>query len=406
MKILFLAPQYPFPPHQGTTIRNLHLLRYLAAHHNVRLLTFASPLAGQTQTADDPLPDLCSDITCLPQPRSRSLSQRAIATIASPLPDMALRLQSATMRRQVEHLIRAGDFDVVQIEGIEMAPFGLDVARQRSTRRPLLVFDDHNAEYVLQRTAYQTDRRKPRRWPGALYSWIQWKKLQRYEAHCCETFDRTVAVSDADATALRALLPQLPVTVLPNGVDTEAFSPSALPEGQEPLLIFTGKMDFRPNVDAMLWFTNQILPRVLHQVPEARLNIVGQSPHKQLRHLTDDPRLAITGYVPDVRPYIAAAAIFVVPLRMGGGTRLKVLEAMAMGKAIVSTPLGCEGLDVTPGKHVLLADEPADFADQIIALFNDPARARLLGQQARDLVKSRYAWKHLTPALETVIQGT
>jgi len=405
VKVLFLAPQYPFPPHQGTTIRNLHLLRYLTAHHDVHLLTFASPLTGQPQTADDPLPDLCSDISCLPHPRPRSLTHRALATLSSPLPDMALRLESAIMHKQVDHLVRAGDFDVVQIEGIEMAPFGLDVARQRSTRRPLLVFDDHNAEYVLQRTAYQTDRRKPRRWVGAAYSWVQWKKLQRYEAHCCQTFDRTVAVSDTDATALRTLRPALPVIVLPNGVDTGAFCPSPLPEHPEPLLVFTGKMDFRPNVDAMLWFTNQILPRVLRLVPEARLNIVGQSPHKQLRHLADDPRLAITGYVPDVRPYIAAAAIFVVPLRMGGGTRLKVLEAMAMGKAIVSTPLGCEGLEVTPGKHVLLAETPTDFADQIIALLNDPVRARLLGQQARDLVEARYAWSHLTPALEDVMRG-
>lgn len=404
MKLLLLTPQYPFPPHQGTTIRNFHLLRYLAARHDVHLLTFDAQPADTPTAADDPLPRLCQRITRVQMPPRRSIPKRAWSTLFSPFPDMALRLASEAMSMHLARLIREEEFDVVQVEGIEMAAFGFLVTVKPPGSRPLLVFDDHNAEYVLQHSAYETDRRDPRRWPGALYSRIQWRKLTRYEARCCRTFDRVVAVSDTDAAALRTLEPTVMVDVIPNGVDTAAYQPRPLPDDPAPTLVFTGKMDFRPNVDAMLWFCNHILPHVTSRAPDTRLMIVGQSPHPRLQPLARDPRVTLTGYVPDVRPLIAEAAVFVVPLRMGGGTRLKVLEAMAMGKAIVSTTLGCEGLDVVPGQEVVLADDEEQFADEVVALLNDPLRAGALGRRARAFVETRYAWDSITPLLEDVIR--
>jgi sugar transferase (PEP-CTERM/EpsH1 system associated) len=402
VKLLVLTPQYPFPPHQGTTIRNYHLLRHLCARHEVYLATFDAHPGDQSCTEDDPLPSLCAGISRVAAPPKRSLLKRALATVASPLPDMAMRLASPAMAEQIDRLSSAHEFEVVQIEGIEMAPFGLKLARRRYGRQPLTVFDDHNAEYVLQKTAYEADRSNPGRWTGALYSWFQWQKLRRYEALCCRTFDRVIAVSDTDARALQALCPGLAVTVLPNGVDTDAFRPVPLPERPSPVLVYTGKMDFRPNVDAMLWFCQRVLPRIAARFPNVRLTIVGQRPHPRLRPLGQDPRVEITGYVPDVRPFIARATVFVVPLRMGGGTRLKVLEAMAMGKAIVSTHLGCEGLAVTSGREVLLADEPLTFAEQVVRLLGDPAWARELGAHARSFAERHFAWDQLTPRLEGV----
>jgi len=370
------------------------------------LLTFDAHPTAKAAAPEDPLPSLCRHITRVQMPPRRSVPKRAWSTLLSPFPDMALRLASQAMFLNLARLISEEEFDVVQVEGIEMAAFGFLVTVRPPGSRPLLVFDDHNAEYVLQRSAFETDRRDPRRWLGALYSWIQWRKLMRYEARCCRTFDRVVAVSATDADALRALDPSIPVDVIPNGVDTDAYQPHPLPDNPAPTLAFTGKMDFRPNVDAMLWFCDRILPHVIRRIPDVQLNIVGQSPHLRLQPLARDSHVTLTGFVPDVRPHIAEAAVFVVPLRMGGGTRLKVLEAMAMGKAMVSTTLGCEGLEVVSGQEVVLADDEEQFAGEVVALLNDPQRAGALGRRARAFVETRYAWERITPRLENVIRST
>ncbi|MCX7839741.1 MAG: glycosyltransferase, partial [Anaerolineae bacterium] len=293
-------------------------------------------------------------------------------------------------------------------------------------RHSLLVFDDHNAEYVLQRTAFQADARHPARWHAALYSLIQWKKLERYERAMCCAARHIVVCSEADARAIETLLEirdwrlavggqrssvgghqsaignrQSKITVIPNGVDTEFYTPRERAR-DEPTLVFTGKMDFRPNVDAMLWFARDILPRVRAEIPHAHLVIVGQKPAPAIRALAQQPDITVTGWVDDTRPYIADAAIYVVPLRMGSGTRLKVLEAMAMGQAIVSTTRGIEGLALTPEREVILADTAADFARAIVTLLCDPARRRALGQNARARAVAQYDWRHIIPRFDQV----
>jgi glycosyltransferase involved in cell wall biosynthesis len=268
---------------------------------------------------------------------------------------------------------------------------------------PISVFDDHNAEYVLQQRAFETDVRQPRHWIEALYSLIQWKKLSRYEATVCRLADRVVAVSEADKATLQRLVPGLDVTVVPNGVDVGYYTsadiqPLPLPSHS---LIFTGKMDFRPNVDAGLWFCQEVLPLVRRRMPDVRFYIVGQSPHRRVLRLTDDPAVTVTGYVDDVRPYIAGACVYVIPLRIGGGTRLKVLEAMAIGKPIVSTSLGCEGFQgLVPGRELSLADTPEEFAQQVIGLLDDASRRERLGQAARRFVEEQYDWRLIVPKLE------
>jgi glycosyltransferase involved in cell wall biosynthesis len=167
-------------------------------------------------------------------------------------------------------------------------------------------------------------------------------------------------------------------------------------------LVFTGKMDFRPNVDAVLWFTQGVLPLIREELPETRFWVVGKDPHPRLAPLGGDPAVVLTGAVEDVRPYIAAAAVYVVPLRIGGGTRLKVLEAMAMGKAVVSTALGCEGFDVVPDQELVVADTPSEFAAAVLALLRDPSRGERLGRAARRFAGSRYDWRIIVPRMEQV----
>lgn len=411
-RILILTPQLPIPPQaltgtsQGTTIRNFNLIAGLAQRHTIDLVSF---VAAGTSTDAIPaeLARCCRRIITLPQP-VRTTRQRIRDTFLSPLPDMALRLAIAAMSEQLNRLLSeqgAGAYDVIQIEGIEMAEYMLEAETRALAKDAFLVFDNHNAEFVLQRRSFLTDLRRSKRWPAAGYSLIQWRKLMGYERRVCRAADQVVAVSEADAVALRRLVPRLHVAVVPNGVDLTFLHPGVVPSlpGIAPhALVFTGKMDYRPNVDAVLWFADHVLPLILQQVPDAHFYVVGQQPHERLARLAGQPAITLTGRVPDVRPYIAAAAVYVVPLRIGGGTRLKVLEAMAMARPIVSTRLGCDGFAFTDGQEVVFADDPPAFAAAVVALLHDSPRAEALGARARQHVEAELGWDAIVPRLEAL----
>jgi glycosyltransferase involved in cell wall biosynthesis len=319
---------------------------------------------------------------------------------------MALRCWTPAMRELVQETLTRESFDVVEVEGIEMARYWLHAAQSPDLRQRarLSVFDEHNAEYVLQQRAFETDMRWPSKWLGALYSFIQWRKLVGYEHRCLRAFDVVVAVSETDRDALLRLVPDLNIHVVPNGIDTDFNAPRVSLTEPAPALVFTGTMDFRPNVDAVTWFCADILPLIKEQVPDVRFTIVGVNPKKAVQRLADDPAATVTGWVPDVRPYIEAAAVYVVPLRMGGGTRFKVLEAMALGVPIVSTRVGCEGIDLVPGEEALLADEPAAFAAAVVSLLRDPARGVEMTRRARRRVEERYDWRMIVPRLAALYE--
>ncbi len=400
LRVLMLTPGLPYPPQQGRSVRNYNLLRCLATRHRVSLLSFSDP--GTCPEHIDHLQHLCERVETVPTPRRHS-ADRLRTLVTSPWPDMAWRLSSQEYAEALRRWLAAERFDILQVEGIELARYLLarDVL---GPQRPRVVFDDHNAEYLLQKRAFLTDLRTPSRWPASLYSLVQWLRLRSFERCVCRCADRVVAVSEADARALQALDPALRPFVVPNGVDLERCRPGLppLPGLAHPCLVFVGKMDFRPNVDAVLWFAQRVLPHLWSRRADLHFYVVGQSPSARLNALRREPRITITGWVEDPRPYIAGADLYVVPLRVGGGTRLKVLEAMAMGQAIVSTSLGVEGLGVADGRHLLLADDPRTFAARILELIDDPDRRRTLGAAARAFVEERYGWESIGSLLEAV----
>ncbi len=406
MNILFLTPQLPYPPQKGTALRNWGLISGLSQRHTIAVLSFLDP--GQTPEVAGPLAAACR-VEIVPPP-ARTFRDRLRDMFTTSRPDMVLRLASDEYARRLANWLAREPFDVIHIEGIEMAPY-LDVIKPlrgglgRGGSGALVVFDDHNCEYLLQQRAFFTDLRAPARWPGAAYSLVQWLRLRRYEAQVCRRADRVLAVSEADAVALRRLVPNLTVTVTPNGIDTRAYRPETpSTNGQIPAnaLVFTGTMDFRPNVDAVLWFVGEVLPRIQAEEPDARFLAVGQRPHRRLDALRNNLAVTLTGWVADTRPYVAAATVVVVPLRVGGGTRFKLLEAMALGKAVVATRLGAEGYPVTDGRELLLADSPADFAAAVVALLRDPQHREALGRAARAFVEERYDWRVIVPQVERV----
>ncbi|MCB0197866.1 MAG: glycosyltransferase, partial [Anaerolineae bacterium] len=391
MRILLLTPQRPYPPHQGTTLRNFNLIKELARRHSVSLLTFLEP--DQNSTDHGPLLDFCQQIETVSVPQ-RTTQNRLQQMMTTSRPDMSWRLWSPVFAEKLTRYLDDHTFDVVEIEGIEMTPY-LDIIKAAQPR-PLIVYDAHNAEWILQKRAFMADIKTPSRWVAALYSWIQWHRLYRYEANVMKQVDHTIAMSYPDKAALHEITPNVSITVVPNGVDLDAYRHFR----GDPIhfdLVFTGKMDFRPNIDAALWFGQHVLPLIQTARPQTTFAIVGQRPHARLDVLRDNPGITITGYVDDIRPYIAGATIYVVPLRVGGGTRLKIMEALAMGKPIVSTSVGAEGFPVVNGKELILADEPATFAQAVVKLISNPMRRLELGRTGRALAHANYGWETLVP---------
>lgn len=436
MKILFLSPYPPYPPHGGGAMRIYHLICGIAARHEVICLTFAP--TEEAERALAPLHALCQ-LHVVRGPAPRSLRQRAWTTLASPMPDMALRNASQAYADALHALLEAEHVDVVQAESIEMARY-LDLARSwgrgdvgayrirpganrirpdRSdgadsippTRiRPALVLDEFNAEFVLQRRAFLADAHKPRRWHAAAYSMAQWLKLAAYERAILRRSDAIIAVSDEDCQTLQNLSPMAHIGVVPNGVDTASFSREALIREwigalsfHAPVLIFSGTLDYRPNVDALTWFADEVLPRIREVYPSVRLLLIGKRPAPAVQRLATDDAIQLIGPVPDVRPYIAGASVYIVPMRVGGGVRFKLLEALSLEAPIVSTRMGAEGIaGLQHGEHCLLADTPDDFAAAVLRLLADEALGRRLGAAGRALVSAQYDWSAIIPRLEAL----
>jgi glycosyltransferase involved in cell wall biosynthesis len=435
MNILLLSPYPPYPPYGGGTMRVYQIIRGLAARHRVTCLTFAPDEAAERALA--PLRDTCRVIT-VRGPEPRSAQRRAWTTLSSPLPDMALRNASRPYAEALHRLLAAERFDVVQAESIEMAPYIADCrlqiadypgqsGRSTTSQAPLLILDQFNAEYVLQKRAALTalaTLAKPQSTiynlqsaiksaAGAAYSLAQWLKLAAYERRVMAAADAVVAVSQEDVAAMRRVAPGARYTVAPNGVDTAHFSRAEL--GREgvapfsyggPTLVFSGTLDFRPNVDALVWFAREVLPLVRARRPDARLVAVGRRPAPVLHHLAEQGALTLSGEVADARPFIAGAAAYVVPMRIGGGVRLKLLEALALEVPTVSTTMGAEGVvGLRPGEHCLLADVPNAFASAVLQLLEDQAFGARLGASGRALVAASYDWSVIVPRLEELYQN-
>jgi sugar transferase (PEP-CTERM/EpsH1 system associated) len=411
MNILMLCPYPPFPPHGGGTMRIYQLIRGLAAQHRITCLSFVpDPLAA---AALAPLHAFCRVVTVVGPP-PRSLRTRAWTTLRSPLPDMALRNAAPAYTAALREMLAHESFDVIQAESIEMAGY---LELPATNTRPLLVLDQFNAEYVLQKRAALTSlaavtkSRKPqaaiRNLVGGLYSLAQWGKLAAYERRVMQQCDAVAAVSEDDARILRELAPNTHIGVVPNGVDTQEFrrelleSPSPLAAG--PTVVFSGTLDFRPNIDAITWFAAEVWPLVLARCPNARFVAVGRRAAPALQQLAATGVLTLTGEVADARPYLAGAAVYVVPMRIGGGVRLKLLEALSIAAPVVCTSMGAEGVaELRGGVHCLLADSPADFATATLRLINEPLLGQQLGQAGRKLVCQGYDWSAIIPRLEQI----
>ncbi len=396
MKILFVTASLPYPPQQGGALRTYGLLHGLhQAGHDLTLLSFSD--AGNTSFVGTPLETFCTQIEIV-APTNRTKSDRLRDLFLSREPDIAHRLYSAEFEKHLKELVAIGHFDLIQFEGIEVACY-LPVIRQMGTQAKL-VYDAFNAEAAMQYAIFEIDRDDARRWPAAAYSLVQSRRIAKFEAELCQQSDLVIAVSAEDASILSQYNPKKTVPVVANGIFTDEYEQeSAELRLSEHALVFTGKMDYRPNVDAVQWFTDQILPLVKQSTADVQFYIVGQKPHTNLEHLRDNASVIVTGWVESVLPYLKGAAVYVAPLRMGSGTRLKILEAMAAGCAVVATTLAASGMQRETEMGMLIVDEPDQMAEAIIKLLNTPETRSKLGKAAHQYVKTNYDWSVLIPNL-------
>jgi polysaccharide biosynthesis protein PslH len=395
LRILFLTPQLPFPPRQGTQMRNLQLIGAAASAHQVDLVSFVRE--GEALEAGSPLTELCGQIRLAPAPPPRDTRSRLRDLAFSPEPDLAFRLRSPEFESALRFMLSVWRYDAVQIEGLEMASY-LPTIRLHAPWATV-IFDAHNCEYLIQARAAAVDVRRPSAWPKAAYSLIQAQRLRQYEADVCRQSKLVLAVSKPDADALYDLGLSARPLVVPNGVDASSYHLDLVLHPESDSLLFTGTMDYRPNVDAVEWFVKKVLPRVAEERPGVNLRIVGRSPSPAVLALAEDPRVEVTGEVEDVRPYFTRSSLFVVPIRMAGGARLKILEAMAMGLPVVSTTMGAEGIEVMDGEDVLLSDDIEGFAAAVVRLLEEPELAGKLAFNGRRLVEFQYDWERVAPLL-------
>ena len=400
MNLLFLTPSLPHPATQGADIRNWGIISSLSKNHRISLVTFSN----QSGAISKNLSKCCSTIKITKTPE-RNMLQRMSTMLLSSKPDMAVRLYSAEYSMKLQDILANEKIDLIQIEGLEMATYLTQILDhyRNKTSRPIIIYDAHNAETVIQIRAIKADVSKPQRWITAFYSMVQVRRIREFELETCSNSDAVICVSHQDSLALKQLLPLLDPTVLPNGIFLSDYPESIQhPTIMPPTLVFSGKMDYRPNIDAAVWFANEIFPSIQKLHDEAKFIIVGQSPTRQVCNLVNHPGITVTGTVDDIRPYISAATVCVVPLRMGGGTRFKILEAMALSKPIVSTTIGAEGFPITSGKEILIADTPEDIVRAINSLLCSEDDRVVLGKAARAFVSNKYRWQTIVPIVENL----
>lgn len=398
LTILLLTPQLPYPLHQGTSLRNYHIIRGLAEQHTITLLSFLEDTQSTEPEVIGPLLALCHRIETVPVPQ-RSTAARLRQLLTTRRPDMAHRLYSPAFNLKLRQLLTEHHFDIVQIEGIELART-IEIVRAVSPDSKL-VFDDHNAEAELQRRNMLIDLRHPRRWLAAAYSWVQVGRLRRFEQWACTQAHAVTCVSEADrAHLLSGVRRQLPIFVIPNCIDVETYQANAAVAIPFDLL-FVGKMDYRPNVDAVLWFADAVWPTIKAKRPSTTWAIVGQKPHTRLERLRELDGVTVTGWVESVQPYLAGAAIMLMPFRVGSGTRLKLIEAMAAGKALVSTPVGAEGYAVQHGREILLGENAEEVETAVLHLLHHPEERVRLGREARQFAQ-QYDWRQVIPQFDEI----
>ena len=386
LSILFVAPSWPYPPTWGFATRVYHLARQLSKRHHVSFLAYKG--ANSEVEPTDAFRDFRSVELVAQPPAFRSKRRAQAASLLSPRSYHMAHLRSARMSAAVNRALDRHAFDLVQVESSQMGLAAIEPGIP-------LVLDEHNVEFLLLRRLASIESAP---WRKA-FGYLEALKARRDELRSWKNCDGAVFASESDMALMRAAQPEKPACVVPNGVDTDYFHPSSV-EPEPATIVFTGAINYRPNTDGVAYCIREVMPILRRIRPSVRFVVVGQGAPDWLIRMAG-PNVEFTGAVDDVRPYLSRAAVVIAPLRAGSGTRLKILEALAVGKPVVSTRVGREGLAVADGEHLIVADDPVSFAQQTARLISDRRLADELGRRGRALVERQYSWSAIAGRLES-----
>ena len=390
MKILFLSPTVPFPLTDGGRIRVFNLLKQIAEKNDVTLLALETQATDAEGVAE--LQRLGIQVHFVPN--AQALPRVSLGTLLKAFfnrqPITVARYDVPAYRQKFRELITAQTFDLVHYEMFHTAQF------QTETDLPSVLSQQNVDSAIWQRLCSETT--------NPFYKFVYWTQqlaFQRYERVLSPKFDAVTCTSDIDAAVFQQHCVEDAIEIIPNGVDVTHYLPDFTTEASAHL-IYIGSMDWYPNEDAVGFFADEVLPRIQEKISDVAFSIVGGNPSERVQKLAERQGVVVTGRVPEIKPYFAEATVFVVPLRIGSGTRLKILEALAMGKAIVSTTVGAEGLDLKDGEEIFIADEPTAFADAVIRLLTDSELRRRMGENGRARVEQDYDWRRIGEKLHAV----
>lgn len=408
MKVLWFSHVVPYPQAGlGVLQRSYHFVRELSRAHEVYLLAFVQrtiikELLGDVekglQSAREHLGQYCARVEFLPIPSEGSRWGRARIAARSLIggyPYSIRWLQSAEARRVAADWNASMDFDVVHYDTLGLAPYRKILTRGAKS------LDHHNVESDMMLRRARIEEHPLKR----LYFWQEGLRLRRYERHVCPQFDLNITCSILDAQRLKRVAPGIAIAEVPNGVDTDYFRPTGDLEHPRSL-VFAGNMSWYPNAAAMLFFADKVWPALKAELPGVTMDVLGANPPARLSALAaHDGDFRVHGFVSDVRPYISRASAYVCPIMDGGGTKLKILDALAMGKAIVAHPIACEGIEVQDGRDVIFAHKAVEFAQSIAAVLESPDLRKRLSLNARSLAESSYSYSFIGRRLVSAIEA-
>jgi polysaccharide biosynthesis protein PslH len=378
MKILQLVPRIPYPPDTGSKIDYLNFARMLSPQHKIILVGFAE--SKMPEEGIKFLKQFYSQIETFPLPKD-SVIKKIVLGLTSSVPYTMQKYYCQEMDNKLCEIVKKQQIDIVCIFQMHMANYD-----QCFANIPV-VLRKHNIDAIIMKRFYLTEKRPHIRF----YAKLQWKKLIEYERHTCLRFRQCVMITPDDEKELKSLCPGAKTSIIPCGIDVDKYPVKRKNMGTTKRITFLGSMDWLPTEDAMLYFLQEIWPILIRKIPNLEFYMIGKLPSNRVLRLCKSPQIVVTGYVDSVLPYLEETDVFVVPLRIGSGMRIKILEALCMGIPIVSTAIGMEGIEAVPGKDLLVADTPEDFAKSVIHVMETPVVAGELSQRGRQLIQEKYS---------------